>query len=199
MSGELSGFVEKLKALDIGEKHEATLVDFTVGDYRVKGTLDNVYDNGNLLYRYARCKPRDTLRAWLNHLVSLNAPEVNAETTYMMHMDGYWKFDEVVASETQLLALLDVYRAAQTGLSPLLLEPAFAWVAREMNTKSRSKKSPQDEALAALEKAYEHDSYWQLLYRGGDVRELLEDEDFQRLTNDLVKPLLSMRSGISEE
>ena len=198
MSGELSGFVEKLRELDIGEKHDATLVDFTVGDYRLKGALDSVYDNGNLLYRYARCKPKDTLRGWLNHLISLNAPALSTDTTFMMHMDGYWKFDEVTGSEAQLLTLLDAYKTAQSGLSPLLLDPAFAWVTRELNVKSRSKKTPQEEALATLETVYGQDSYLQLLYRGGDVRELLEDDAFQRLTNDLVKPLLSMRSGVNE-
>ncbi|PWQ95339.1 exodeoxyribonuclease V subunit gamma [Leucothrix arctica] len=198
MSGELSGFVEKLRELNIGNKHEPTLVDFTLGDYRLKGALSNVYDNGNLLYRYARCKPKDNMTAWLNHLIGLNAPEVEANTTYMMHMDGYWKFDEVADSESRLLALLDAYKTAQSGLSPLLLEPAFAWVTRELNAKSRSKKTPQDEALATLETTYGQDSYWQLLYRGGDVSELLEAEAFKHLTESLVKPLLTSRSGIND-
>ncbi|RVU84827.1 exodeoxyribonuclease V subunit gamma [Leucothrix sargassi] len=199
MSGELSGFVEKLKELNVGNKLDKALVDFTVGDYRLKGALSNVHENGILLYRYARCKPKDNLNAWLHHLISLNSPDISTDKTYMMHMDGYWKFADVPASENLLLGLLDTYKKAQSELSHLLLEPAFALVERALNDKSRSKRTPLQEALSAVETSYSQDSYWQLLYRGGDLTTLVENDYFEELSNNLVKPLLQNRRGVSDE
>lgn len=197
MSDELSGFVDKLQSLDLGDKQDSYAVDYQIGDYRLRGSLDGVYQNGNLLYRYARCKAKDQLHAWLNHLIFINAPEKSYVNTNFLHMDGSWKFAAVDAPESNLLSLLDGYRQAQTGLSPILASAAVAYVERLKKTSARSTKTPEEMALEAYLKEIEYDAYYQQLYRNGDPLSLFSSEGFELALETIFKPMYEARQGIS--
>ncbi|PID47818.1 MAG: exodeoxyribonuclease V subunit gamma [Proteobacteria bacterium] len=195
MSQELSGFVDKLRALDLGEKRAPLDIDYSIGHYRLRGTLDGIYERGNLLYRYARCKPADQLKAWLSHLILVNSG--TDIVTYFLHMDGSWQFTTVAHPEVRLLSLLDAYRTAQSELSQLLLAPAVAYTERLLNTSSRSKKTGSEMAVEAFEKIIETDAYYQLLYRGGNAEELLAAAGFQQGIDDIIQPLFDAKQGVN--
>lgn len=197
MSEELSGFVSKLKALDLGDKLDAVAVDYQIGDYRLRGSLNCVYQHGNLLYRYARCKAKDQLQAWLNHLIYANAPEHSLTTTSFLHMDGSWQFGAVEAPEQHLLALLDAYRQAQTGLSPILSSAAVAYLERLKKPSSRSTKTPEEMAFEAYLKEIEYDAYYQQLYRNGDAQSLISSPEFGMILDSVFSPMYEARQGIS--
>ena len=198
MSQELGSFVEKLRELDLGEKQQPLAIDYHIGDYRLRGTLDGVYERGNLFYRYSRCKAKDQLKAWLNHLIFINDTSIAKGVTesFFLHMDGSWKFATVENPQASLLSLLDAYRAAQTELSPILPSAAVAYVDRLLKTNSRSQKTPEEVAQEAFEKEYEYDAYYQLLYRGGNNAELFETEAFQKTIGDVFQVLFKAKEGV---
>lgn len=202
MSKELNGFAGKLHALNLGKKQAPQVIDYHIGDYRLKGTIGGIYERGNLIYRYARCKAKDQLNAWLNHLIFINSSHgvsdsIEGTESYFLHMDGSWKFATVESPQTSLLSLLDGYRIAQTQLSPILPSVAVAYVDRLLKTKSKSQKTPLQVAQEAFEKELSYDAYYQLLYRGGDSAELLESEAFQKSIEDVFQVLFEARQGVT--
>lgn len=199
MSQELGVFVEKLRELDLGKKQDPLAIDYHIGDYRLRGTLDGVYERGNLLYRYSRCKARDQLMAWLNHLVFVNsdAPAVTGITeSFFLHMDGSWKFATLENPQKHLLSLLDAYREAQTALSPILPSASVAYVERLLKPSSRSKKTPQEVALEAFQSEYQYDAYYQLLYRGGQPAELFESDAFENTIETIFQVMFEAKEGV---
>ena len=203
MGADLSHFVSKIRSLDVGEKLDSSLIDYAIGvgesRYHLVGKQSCVHQKGNLLYRYARCKPRDQIAAWLNHLISLNnvASSQSTSATYLMHMDEFVKFTEVEQSQKILIDMLDLYREAQNTLSQLILPAAFSWAEFNRLASSRSKKTPQQMALEAFNKELIYDSYWQLLYRNGNSELLFESEGFQRAISLIVEPLIENKLAVS--
>lgn len=194
MSEELGHFVGKLRKLDLGDKLAPLIVDQHIGAYRLRGALDGVHERGHLFYRYSKSKAKDQVSAWLSHLIFINV-EGEAETCFL-HKDGSWKFAEVENSQSCLLALLDAYREAQTQLSPLLLPPALAFIKREVDTKSRSQKTPEAVAQEAFDTEYRQDAYYQLLYRGGNREELLSSEGYVQSVDEIFRALFAARQAI---
>ena len=198
MGSDLASFVTKVRNLNVGEKLEDSLVDYKIGEgkhcYHLLGKLHHCHQNGNLLYRYARCKPRDQMAAWLNHLIVLNNGGTN--TTYLMQMDEFVKFTAPENAQALLIDMLDLYREAQTSLSQLILPAAFSWAEFSEKASTRSKKTPQQVALEAFNKEASYDSYWQLLYRNGDIESLFESDDFQSSMSSIVVPLIKNKQAI---
>ena len=200
MGEEITGFVANIRELSMGAKRKDESIDYELGEgenrYRLRGKLHHAYDNGNLLYRYASCKPSDQLSAWLNHLISMNKPQAATpirSNTYLMHKDGFWEFGKVEYAESKLLDMLDAYRDAQTTLSEMITPAAFAWAETDASPNKKSNKSSQQKALEAFNKALEHDNYLQLLYRNSEVEALFEGEAFQSSLSLIVEPLIQAR------
>ena len=203
MGAELEGFIDKIRQLEMGPKFDNSLIDYDIGNgdnrYRLVGKLQHQYKKGNLLYRYARCKPKDQMNAWVNHLIHANssAQSDSLKITYLMQMDEYSWFSNVEHKQANLLALLDLYREAQTGLSSLILPAAFAWGECVANSSSRSKKTPSQIAFEAFEKNLTYDSYWQLLYRNGDMKSLFVGDAFQNSIHLVIDPLIKAKQSLS--
>ena len=196
MGRELEKFVNNIRNLEVGEKLDDPAIDYEIVQgsykYRLLGKLHHAYQHGNLIYRYARSKPKAKLMAWLNHLICLNSPnEIDqAKKTYLMHMDNYLEFGEVNNSKASLLAILDCYRRAQTSLSEFIVPAAFASAEFTAKGSNRSNKTPEEVALDAFNKDLAYDNYWQLLYRDGDVHSLFESEEFSSAKSLIVEPLI---------
>ncbi len=200
MGEELTGFALKVRELKMGAKLDDPIVHFDLGEgktrYRLRGKLHHAYDNGNLLYRYSKCKAEDQLTAWLNHLICLNNPDkLSADTTYLMRKDGFWRFDEVHDAQHQLIVLLDEYRQAQSSLSQLIAPAALAWAEFEM--KPSPKKTSEQVTLDAFNKVLAYNNYWQLLYRNGTPELLFESDAFKVVSSLIVKPLVESRNVVS--
>ena len=204
MGEDLARFINKIRNLNVGEKLEEPVIDYEIGEagnrYRLRGKLQHLHENGNLIYRYSQCKPKAKLTAWLNHLICLNSPSTAASRTktYLMNMDSYLEFAEVNNSEAALVAILNSYRQAQTSLSKFVIPAAFAYAEFTAKASSRSKKTPVEIALEAFNKELGYDSYWQLLYRNAEMQLLFESEEFQLAKTLIVEPLIQSSNAISD-
>ena len=166
--------------------------------YRLKGKLNHLYENGQLLYRYASCKPRDQLGAWLNHLLAINMPSNTAFSgdTYLMYREDFWQFNQIEEEKAKLLSMLGFYRQAQLALSSMILPAAFAWSEALVKSSSWVKKTPKQLSMDAFEQSYDYDRYWQLLYRDAPLETLFEADDFKSAISLIVEPLVTSRRDV---
>ena len=192
---ELSPWIAE-KALEI--------VDFQihVGPFSVMGSLDRVFKDKAIHYRYAGIKGRDLIVSWIHHLM-LNCvrPEGFPRHTLVAGLSAksgnqrkrlYYEFEPVEEGEEILEGLLNRY---WEGLrSPLHFFPESSWVYAQ--ARLSKEKSPD----ASLEKAREvwegggwsrgeaEDLSYQLCFGKQDPL----DPAFKEITVEVFEPLLKV-------
>jgi exodeoxyribonuclease V gamma subunit len=113
-------------------------VDLTIDQFRLYGTIKNLFEKGFVLYRPAKSKAEDFIHCWINHLV-LNCLKGGNQTSFFAGDDGIYQFRPVNNSITILNDLLLLY---QSGLSmPIHFFPksAYAFVKALYSGKSETK------------------------------------------------------------
>ena len=187
---DIVNFVDQIKNVGAGTSMEALAIDIEIGDYRIVGVLDNQYQKGRLIYRYAKLKGKDLLPVWLSYLIAKeNETGTTASDTWLLTKDQNWHFssDAVNKSEAEelLKALVDVYSAGQKQPSDLLIEPAIAW--HEQQHKKTGRISPLQSASNRYRKEYEYDSFFQLIYKDLTIDEVINNKFEEACT--LLNPI----------
>ena len=130
---------------------EPPAFELGLGPFTLVGRLEGLRTGGLLLFRPARLKGRDRLRAWLRHLVLHCLDGVDAERrTVVVAKDAEIELGPVEDPRGELRSLAERYWA---GLrSPLRFFPetswAYAWALL-------GKGAPRDKALSAARRAWE--------------------------------------------
>jgi exodeoxyribonuclease V gamma subunit len=200
-------FAGKIQAQNMGTRIPDIPVDLEIAGYHLFGQLADLYENGTLLARYTDCKGKDLLKAWIHHLLAA-AVGVNT-TTHLLTKDRELCFAPVRDPDSHLAQLLTIYKEGYCRPSPLLVEPAWAFVLQEANR--RGQKSPLEAAIQKYREAtgadYEsqgqakrgYEPEWQLLYGDCDPRDLLGSE-FQSLCREFLGPIWvsAQPDGMSE-
>jgi exodeoxyribonuclease V gamma subunit len=186
---ELAAFAGKIEAKNMGQSQPDLPIDLQVGEYRLIGQLAGIYENGILLARYSKCKGKDLLKAWISHLLLATATPAPA-TTHLLTKELDRCFPPCADPQSRLGELLAIYQAGYCSPSPLLVEPAWAYIQQQNN--KRAQKSPLDTAAKSisdsLERGYEPELT--LLYDSCDPDTLLGPE-FQRLCEEFLGPIWS--------
>jgi exodeoxyribonuclease V gamma subunit len=205
---ELKDFAGKIQALNMGKKLADLPIDLTLDGFRLVGQLTGIHENGILLARYSSCKGKDLLRAWIHHLLMAAIhPEqpadrqerqsvegagdgAGATVTHLLSKDRALSFAPLADPLVHLSQLLAIFQQGSTSPSPLLVEPAWAYVLQ--TEKKRATTSPlqaaQTDLNNSLEKGY--DSYLSLLYGDCDATTLLGPE-FEILCKEFFSPIYS--------
>ncbi len=182
-----------------------------VAGFTVSGKLEHVYrETGSVIYRYARIRAKDFLRAWLHHLV-LNAADVQEapQETVLIGVDTArngawcaWRLPSVSDASDILSQLLRYYWRGLHGPLPFFPDSALAYC----ETLHLPRKSEQD----ALQRAQgvwaggkadggerirgeADDPYFSICFRH---KEDPLDEQFRTLASDIIKPILTIREEI---
>ena len=158
---EIHSFVEQLKRTPCGKPMDALAVDLDIGSYRLVGSIQPRYENGNLFYRYAKLKGKDLLSAWICHLVTL---QYQAATTWLCTQDTNWRFQEVADSQQHLLVLIEQFVSGLRSPSPFILDAALVLQRTLHNKTSRS--DPLEAALSQYKGELDYDEYLQTIYQG---------------------------------
>ncbi|MCX5869468.1 MAG: exodeoxyribonuclease V subunit gamma [Deltaproteobacteria bacterium] len=186
---DLAAFAWKIQARNMGQCLPDIPIDLQVGEYRLIGQLTGIHENGILLARYSKCKGKDLLKAWISHLLLAAATPAPA-TTHLLTKELDLCFAPCADPQSRLGELLAIYQAGYCSPSPLLVEPAWAYI-RQQNSK-RAQKSPLDTAAKSfrdsLEQGYEPELT--LLYGSCDPDTLLGPE-FLRLCEEFLGPIWS--------
>lgn len=185
---EAQDLVARITNLALGPKLPDLPLDLVVGNYRLTGQLGGRYENGILLARSSSCKGKDLLRAWLHHLLAQAMNPERPLITHLLSQDSDFCFSPTTDPLPLLAQALAIYERGLTTPSPLLVEPAWAFVRQLHN--SRAKKSPWEAARASLQETLEngYDPELALLYGECDAASLLGPL-FVELCTDFVSPV----------
>ncbi len=181
----LQTFAETLKSFGMGKPLDELNIDLKVGNYRLLGTLANVYQNGSLFYRYANLKGKDFMTAWLHHLI---VNKLSNQDTRLLSTDDHLNYKTEHSQSDALLRLIEIYRQGQQKPDAFLTEAALAYLKQAANPKS--KKPPLAAALDYLAKAieYQNENELRQLYGNADDLNNILGEDFAETCETLLLP-----------
>jgi len=171
----ISGFTDLIDQQNMGAKIPDQAIDMTVSGYRLVGNLTHLYENGSLIYRYAKLKGKDFIQAWLHHLL-IN--QIYPQDTCLLSMDENIVFS-AGKQETTLDQLISIFIQGQRQPDVFFTEASFAYVkqALKLNSSKRAKTPAIDTAKEQLEKDISYDRTIQLLYQSvEDLSDLLTPE-----------------------
>lgn len=185
---EIQQFTDLIKQQGLGGKVENKSIDISIAGYRLIGSLDHLYQNGSLFYRYTHLKGKDFMLAWLHHLI-INL--LNQQKTYLLSTDKTIIFSFDSTKPSDLEQLINIYLKGQRQPDSFFTEATFAYVAQALKLKAskRSKKPAIVVAQEQLTKDIAFNLSLQQLYENvEDLTELL-NEDFEAQCNRFVFPV----------
>ncbi|RPI78576.1 MAG: exodeoxyribonuclease V subunit gamma, partial [Desulfobacteraceae bacterium] len=198
-------FARHIEPFQKGPALEPLPIELMLGDFKVQGRIQGIYNQGLLRYRYAVIKISDFLKAWLEHLV-LNACKTGAYPvqTYLFGLEkkdretisiGY-RFAPVEQSREILTGILEKYR--QGLRKPLLFFPQTSF---EYGQSVLEKGFDREEALSRARNIWEEDDY-----RSGERQDPYYarcfgetdplDREFEDLAVEVFGPLLEHRKKV---
>lgn len=180
-------FASAIKAKAMGASRPPLAFDITLGNYRLIGKLDNLYDNGSLLYRYADLKGKDFIAAWLQHLL---ANLITPQSTHLLAKNDDLIFPPAIANEETLSAMITVFIEGRERPDAFFTEAAFHYL-RQTNPETALNAVIKTMA-ETLEKGYEPEIAQ--LFAGRDL-DTIFDDDFSRQCNTLLAPAWSAAHG----
>jgi len=187
-SGDL---VSRINAWTLGKNPQDKEVNLQLADFSINGTMPGVYDQGMVLARFAKFKPRDLMRCWIAHLqlCAMDGPQGYQKQSVYLARDVSVVFDPPENCHEILKQLLTFY---WEGLSePLLFYPESAYAyAQTRLVKEKSRNMARQAALKALQGNQ---------YSPGEIEEpyihfyfdgaVILGEKFENTALDLFRPL----------
>lgn len=159
--------------------------DIKIDGFRLTGRLDGIWEDQMILYRCAKLKAKDQLRAWIKHVILNTRSEKHyPRQTLLMMTDGADTYSPLENAEDILKGLLETY---WKGLSaPLRFFPACAMAYVHKEEWSIKK------ALSKWDDSYNdipgegRDPYYKLCF--GQENPL--NEEFEQIARFLLEPLI---------
>ena len=178
--------------------------ELAVGDFVLSGSIRHATPAGGLLsYRLAKIKPKDLLRAWLEHLLFHAAGTGNnAKESIIVGSDSISQLAPVSEPLPVLEKLLDLYWAGLRQPVKFFPESSFAFAVADFKLKigGKTTRSPLAQAEEnwsgdEYKKTGERtDKYFSLFFNDENVL----DEDFETVARAVFCPLLENLSEVGE-
>jgi exodeoxyribonuclease V gamma subunit len=142
-------FFKKLEPVLQGSKPGEPLpVDLRLGAFSISGLIEPLYGGRLVQYRCATLKPKDWLRAWINHLAWCAASPGAANETLLVGEDQCVRFSPVADAPGLLATLLEIYWRGLVSPLPFFPESAFIYADAKIRPSARAKTSPIQKARA---------------------------------------------------
>ncbi len=181
----------------LGEAVSSRFISQSIAGITLEGWLAYEYEQGNLLYRAARLKPKDHIQAWIYHLLG-------EKSTYLFGLGDKkevvsYRFTEMTTNEREqhLGNLIQHYLACQVKPSAMWVEAAWEYVQPKKKTgkqkaddiinESEQRAKAEAEMQAIMHSPYLSE-YAKLITHGQEITSLLT-EDFYQTANLLIKPI----------
>jgi len=174
---ELQPFVARIKEQEAGGRAVDCLVDLELDGLHLLGKLTSLYPNGSFISRYAKLKGKDILSAWIHHCLA--AVCLGRETeTRLVAKDREVLFPAGSGGREDLDILAALFLQGQQAPSPLLLEPAWAYVEQLEKTIRSGNGNPWVKAAASYDYCLGEgmELEWDLLYQGQNMETVLGQE-----------------------
>jgi len=184
----INEFTQLIQQQQLGQKQTDIAIDINIGGYRLVGNLHNVYEQGSLIYRYAKTKGKDFMLAWLHHLM-IN--QVKPQNTHLISSSHSLIFTIQNADPYTLEKLVKLYIQGRQYPDVFFTESSFAYVnqAVKLKTSKRSKTPAIISAQEQLAKEISYDQSLQQLYSNIDDMSELLNQDFEQLCDEDILPV----------
>lgn len=199
-------FYQRLQRFQPGKFRSLPPFALPLGDFVLSGNISHATANGLLFYRLANIKPKDLLRAWVEHLLyGVTRSDGPAPETLIVGAQSIWKFAPVSDPQPVLEKLLESYWAGLSRPLKFFPESSFAFAAADFKaragTSGKTSKTPLD---CALEKwqgndftgapGEGRDEYVSLFFKD----EAALDGDFETHARAVFQPLLENAEEVKE-
>ncbi len=193
---DLSWFSEHVRTFMRGERRDPIDIDCDLSGVRLTGTIDDIWDGGKLIFRYANGKAKDRLRSWITHCALTIAADGGEQLgSVLICRDRTWETGAVAEPRQILEKLITLYRR---GLSePLIFFPetSFAFVQASVDgaTRDRALERAASTWRGSDFAAGEGDNpYTDLLFRGS----VAFDEAFAAVAESVYGSLLAYQREV---
>ena len=192
LTSQAKDYARRVAKYRKGHQLENLIIDLRIGDYRLAGALDNLYDEYQIHYRMAKLKTNDYMSAWISHLIQNAAPaEGYPQTSLLLGEDYFWRLGPTPNAQEMLKGLIKYYYLGQT--KPLKFFRRSSWeYAQALWFKE---KSPVD-ALSAARNAWRGDDYGWTDAESQETackicfeNEIPMDAEFEQTAQDILKEL----------
>ena len=198
-------FYKRLQPFKPGRFQPPAAFELPVGDFVLSGNFSRATPEGLLFYRPATIKPKDLLRAWVEHLLyQAVCSDGGPAQTVIVGTESIWRFAPVPEPQPVLEKLLESYWAGLCQPLKFFPESSFAFAAADYKeltgTKGRTVKTPIDFAQDKWNgndfgTAGEcEDEYYALFFKNGDPL----DGDFETHARVVFHPLLQISEEVKE-
>ena len=197
MSREVERFARQMEPHLRGEKLEPLVFELPVSDFTITGSIQPLYREHLVRYRYASIKAKDRLNLWIPHLVLnlVGNPDYPRESLLMGLRNNTWcalAYAPVENSRELLENLLQTYWSGLSKPLPFFPETSFLYAEQVL-----LKGTHPEKALATAEAHWAgnfhrgegQDPSFQLCFKAGEPL----NEEFERLAVAVFGPLLASR------
>ena len=198
----VSEFVTSLKKLTKDEEAHSLPLDINLGDFRLIGNINGLYENRLMKYRCAKIKPKDIISLWIEHLTLDIVFHSGKESSILAGLSDKrtfeaWEFNHINNCDAHLHSLLELYYQGMSKPLPLFAEASFAYA------KKFYKDQDKDLALQAADKKLTgdkdrsgdlDDAYQKLCFRNRDCL----DEEFIKTASTIYDPIMQNRKKLKQ-
>ena len=190
---ELTPFVAKIDMLGLGNVVPDVTVDMNVAGCQLTGNMDNIYENGILLTRYATMKGKDLLAGLLHYLLYQQVTGTSL-TTHVIASDTSARIHSGMEGLPSLATMVELFVDGCRQPSPLFVEPALDYARQYVSP--RAKKAPLVKARETLKNCLKngYEPEW-LLLLGPDVADDCLGDSFEQLCHELMVGLVGGSNG----
>jgi exodeoxyribonuclease V gamma subunit len=129
LPGKAEAAAAQVAELGFGAPIEPLPILLSLGEWQLSGTLENVYEGGQLLVCGANLSPKDRITAWVRHLV-LNAADPRGHATVLVDSEEVIRFEPLPDAGALLLDLLEVYGTGLMQPIPFFPRSSFEIASR---------------------------------------------------------------------
>ena len=144
---KIDDFIEQLDPYRAHATAAPVALVLPVGQFTLTGTLSAVNNRTLVVYRYARAKPKDFLRAWVYHLALCASGTGDRTVLFVLDAKDIqpagWQFPRIEDAEALLGSLLDLYWQGLHRPQPLFSKAAFAFAEKLVVKKVDEQKALQ--------------------------------------------------------
>ncbi len=131
LATEADIFLETLNKVIGGHNPSPILISVSYEGFKITGRLDGIYNKGQIIYRFARLKAKDIVRAFVDHLFFQIDDQVKGpKYTRLIVQNDIWKWKPLVKPEIILKSLLKLYWKGLTSPLPFFPEPSLEYARR---------------------------------------------------------------------
>jgi exodeoxyribonuclease V gamma subunit len=203
--GDVEAFCKRLHPYKPTSFQTPAPFELGIGDFKMSGSFSHLTPNGLLFYRPAAIKPKDLLRAWVEHLLwnATRSPDTPPQTV-VVGTDSVWKFAPVADPLAVLEGLLSRYWLGLCQPLPFFPESSYAFAAAEYKATTGKRGRSTKASLDFAQDKWSgtdfgppgecEDAYFALFFRNSDAL----DSDFEAHARAVFRPLLKVSEEIKE-